>query len=53
MVKEGLVIADINLNFNENGKLSNNYNVKGSVKNGKIRLLNKKNITSEDGNKSN
>ena len=44
MVKGGLVIADINLNFDENGKLSNNYNVKGSVKDGKIKLLNKKNV---------
>ena len=46
MVKGGLVIADINLNFDENGKLSNNYNVKGSVKGGKIKLLNKKNVNS-------
>ena len=44
MVKGGLVIADINLNFDENGKLSNNYIVKGSVKDGKIKLLNKKNV---------
>ncbi len=44
MIKEGVVIADINLNFDENGKLYNNYNVKGSVKNGKIRILNKKDI---------
>jgi len=46
MVKGGLVIADINLNFDENGKLSNNYNVKGSIKDGKIKLLNKKNVNS-------
>ncbi len=44
MVKGGLVIADINLSFDENGKLNNNYNVNGSVKNGKIKLLNKKNV---------
>ena len=44
MIKEGTVFADINLNFDENGKLYNNYDIKGSVKDGKIRLLNKKNV---------
>ena len=44
MIKGGLVVADINLNFDENGKLSNNYNVKGTVNEGKVRLLNKKNV---------
>ena len=44
MVKGGLVVADINLNFDENGKLTNNYNFKGSVKDGNIKLLNKKNL---------
>ena len=44
MIKEGLVIADISLNFDENGKLYNNYNVKGTVNEGKVRLLNKKNV---------
>ena len=44
MVKEGVIIADIVLNFDDKGKLANNYNIKGSIKDGKIRLLNKKNI---------
>ena len=44
MVKEGVVIADIDLNFDDKGKLAKSYNIKGSVKDGKIRLFNKKNI---------
>ena len=44
MVKEGVIIADIVLNFDDKGKLTNNYNIKGSVRDGKIRLFNKKNI---------
>ena len=44
MAKEGVVIADIDLNFDDKGKLTKDYNIKGSVKDGKIRLFNKKNI---------
>ena len=44
MVKEGVIIADIDLNFDDNRKLANNYNIKGLVKDAKLRLLNKKNI---------
>ena len=44
MVKEGVVIADIVLNFDDKGKLSNSYDIKGSISKGKIRLFNKKNI---------
>ena len=44
MVKDGVAIADISLNFDDKGKLANNYNIKGSVRDGKIRLFNKKNI---------
>ena len=44
MVNEGVAIADIALNFDDKGKLANNYNIKGSIRDGKIRLLNKKNI---------
>ena len=47
MVKEGVIIANIDLNFDDNGKLSNNYNIRGSVRNAKLRLLNKKNISDE------
>ena len=44
MAKEGVIIADIDLNFDNKGKLTKGYNIKGSVKDGKIRLFNKKNI---------
>jgi len=44
MTKEGVIIADIVLNFDDKGKLANNYNIKGSIRDGKIRLHNKKNI---------
>jgi hypothetical protein len=44
MVKEGVVIADIVLNFDDKGELAKSYNIKGSVKDGKIKLFNKKNI---------
>ncbi len=45
MVKKGVIIADINLNFDDKGKLTKGYNIKGSVKHGKIRLFNNKNIS--------
>ena len=44
MAKEGVIIANIDLNFDDKGKLTKGYNIKGSVKDGKIRLFNKKNI---------
>ena len=44
MVKGGVIIADIDLNFNDKGKLTDNYNIQGTVRDAKIRLLNKKNI---------
>ena len=40
MIKGGTLIADINLNFNNKGKISSDYNIKGLVKNGTIRLFN-------------
>ena len=45
MAKEGVIIADIDLNFDDKGKLTKGYNIKGSVKHGKIRLFNNKNIS--------
>ncbi len=50
MIKEGSVYADIDLNFNDKGKLTKKYSIKGSVKNGKIRLINKKIISNIDFN---
>ena len=44
MLKQGLIIADIDLSFDDKGKLTNNYKVKGSIRDSKIRLLNKKSI---------
>ena len=44
MAKEGVIIADIDLNFDDKGKLTKDYNIKGSVKDGKIKLFTKKNI---------
>ena len=44
MVKDGRISADIDLNFDGRGKLTKNYSIKGSLKDGKIRLINKKNI---------
>ena len=41
MLKTGIINAQIKLNFNEDGKIQKNYEVKGSVKSGEIRLLNK------------
>ena len=45
MIKAGRVSADIDFNFDDKGKLVKNYNIKGSVKDGKVRLLNKKKIS--------
>jgi len=44
MTKEGVVNAEIDLKFDDKGKLEKGFNIKGSVKDGKIRLFNKKNI---------
>ena len=44
MIKEGFVIADISLNFDDQGKLTKRYNINGSIRDGKLRLFNKKNI---------
>ena len=40
-VKNGYVVADLKLEFDELGNLKNNYKIYGLVKNGKISLLNK------------
>ena len=44
IVKEGQLIADININFDEKGKIKDDYNIKGLVKNTSLNLLNKKKI---------
>ena len=41
MIKNGTLVTDINLNFNDKGKINKDYNIKGSIKNANFRLLNK------------
>ena len=38
-VKEGFLIADIKINFDDNGNIKNDYTINGFVKNGKIELF--------------
>jgi hypothetical protein len=39
-IKNGQVVADVELNFDENGKIKNDYKIRSILKNGKIRFLN-------------
>ena len=41
VVKKGYVIADLDLEFDENGIINENYQIKGIVKNGTINFLRK------------
>ena len=50
ITENGTIIADINLNFNKKGEVSKNYNIKGLVRDGKLRLLNKQVINNIDFN---
>ena len=38
-IKEGFLIADIKINFDDNGNIKDNFIIKGFVKNGKIELF--------------
>ena len=40
-IKDGFLVGDINLNFDDEGKIKNDYEIKGYVKRGKIDLLKK------------
>ena len=40
-IKKGHIIADINLKFDDNGNIKNDYKINGFVKNGKIDFLKK------------
>jgi hypothetical protein len=40
-IKSGYLIADINIEFNDNGKIKDNFNINGHVKNANINLLKK------------
>ncbi len=44
IVKEGFLVADIDLNFDSNGKIKSDYAINGQIKNGKLTLLNKNSI---------
>ena len=44
IVKKGYVIIDLSLNIDENGKLKNDYKIKGLIKDASINLLNKGNL---------
>jgi len=39
-IKNGQVVADVELNFDKNGKIKNDYKIRGILKNGKIKFLN-------------
>ena len=41
MVKGGNLKADLNLNFDEEGRIKDKYNIKGTVKSAKLILINK------------
>jgi len=42
MTTSGLIIVNINFNFDNNGKIKKDYLIKGKIKNAKFKLLNKK-----------
>ena len=44
IIKEGSIIADINFNFDENGKIKNDYVIKGIVKDTQLKLFNNNKI---------
>jgi hypothetical protein len=44
IIKDGFLIGDIHLNFDSSGKVKDDYEIKGFIKNGKIDILKKKNI---------
>ena len=39
-IKNGQVVVDVELNFDENGKIKNDYKIRSILKNGKIKFLN-------------
>ena len=47
-IKRGFLIADIDLEFDQNGNIKNNYNINGYVKEGKIDFIKKYNLSKID-----
>ena len=41
IIKEGYLVGDINLNFDSNGKIKKNYEIKGFIKKVKLNILSK------------
>ena len=41
IIKEGYLVGDINLNFDSDGKIKKDYEIKGFIKKGKLNILNK------------
>jgi hypothetical protein len=41
IVKTGHIVADINIEFDENGKIKNNYSISGFLKDGNLSILKK------------
>ena len=44
IIKEGIISADININFDNQGKIKDNYQIKGLVKNTRLDLLNRSSV---------
>jgi len=44
IISDGFLIADIKLKFDDEGKIRNDYQINGFIKNGKINFLNKFNV---------
>jgi hypothetical protein len=44
VVKNGFLIGDINLNFDDNGNIKNNYEINGYLKRGQLSVLRKNSI---------
>ena len=39
VIKEGFLVGDININFDSNGNIKNDYKIKGFIKNAKLEIL--------------
>ena len=40
IIRDGLITADVSFNFNEKGKIKENYKIKGSIRDAKLNILN-------------
>ncbi|MDB9739299.1 hypothetical protein OAB10_03255 [Candidatus Pelagibacter sp.] len=44
IIKDGSIVADININFDDQGKIKNDYQIKGFIKNTRLDLFNKSRV---------